>query len=255
MKYHGPNTKGILVSLLAFLWLGFAAIGLSQDDPDRPDPYPPKNYPVSELSLDRTFNLRKLEGAPPEKSGEDFSCEADTAQHLVKVRDKFGNMIYQINVPAIRDLDPKLERQGSPEGFKEARVTRDGNVILRYYELAEFYYSNSTKKFSMMPRFLKADEDVFQCSGWVEFAEDQFVSHFGTNLTEGDGVAIYDAKTQKLYRLQVPANLQSKYVSLESYDSFHSIVDVKTLQKTDPRRDLEAEITGEYGYYKIDSTP
>lgn len=255
MKYHNTNRKCRPVLLLPLFWLSLAAMGFSQNDPDDPDPYPPKNYPATVLSSDNTFNLRKLEGLPPEKSGENYSCETDLAQRLVKVKDKSGKEIYQVIMPTIRDLDPKLERPGMPDGFKAAHVTRNGNVILRFYELDEFYYSNTTRKFTMMPRFIKEGEDVFQCSGWTEFAEDLFLSHFGTRFTQGDGIAIYDAKTQKLSRLNVAGNLESEYVSLDVYDSVHSIVEVETLRKTDPRHDLEAETTGEFGYHKIEVGP
>lgn len=255
MKYQRANTKRYAAALPAMLWLGLSIMGFSQNAPDDPDPYPPKNYPVTVLSSDRTFTLRKLDGRPPEKRVEDFSSETDIANRIIKVKDKLGNAIYQVAIPMIRDLAPKMERAGMPDGFKEVRVTRNGNLILRYYGLDEFYYSNTTKKFTMMPSFLKIGEDVFQCSGWEEFAEDLFFAHLGSHYTEGDGIAIYDGKTQKTYKLQVPANLRDKFVGLDVYDSFHAIVNVETIKKTDPRLELDTVITGEYGYHKIESTP
>jgi hypothetical protein len=173
----------------------------------------------------------------------------------VTVEDKAGKAVHQVSIPTIRELDPKLERAGSPDGFKALRVTRGGNLIFRYYEMDEFHYSRSTGRFTMMPSFLKDGEEVFQCSGWTEFAEDLFLAHLGTRYSQGDGISIFNAKSQKTYRLKVPANLEFEYVGLDAYDSSHSIVDVQILKKTDPREDLEPEVIGELGFYRIELTP
>lgn len=72
MNYSLTNQRRHPVSMLVALWLGLVAIGISQNVPDDPEPYPPKTYPASVVSSDITFSLRKLEGAPPARSGEDF---------------------------------------------------------------------------------------------------------------------------------------------------------------------------------------
>lgn len=255
MKHRKTNLNVITVTMLSLLWLGSTSIGFSQNNSADSVPYPPKNHPVSELSSDKTFKLQKLESPLPEKSNDEYSCETNIESRIVKVKDKTGKEIYQVTIPKIHDLEPTLERPAQPDGFKEARVTRNGSIILRYYDSLDFYYSKTTNKFTIMPEFLKDGEDVYQCSGWEEYAEDLFLAHLGTHVTEGDGVTIYDAKSIKIYKLEVPVNLQSEFVSLNAYDSLHSIVDVETLKKEDPRHDLEAEVTGRYGYYKINITP
>lgn len=248
-----PNV--IIVVMLSFLWLGLSSIGFSQNNPVDSVPYPPKNHPISELSSDKTFKLQKLEAPLPEKSNIEYSLETNLDSRIANVKDKTGKEIYQVTIPKIHDLEPALERPSQPDGFKEARVTQNGSIIVRYYDSVDFYYSKTNHKFTIMPEFLKDGEDVYQCSGWEEYAEDLFLAHLGTHVTEGDGIAIYDAKSMKVYKLEVPVNLQSEFVSLNTYDSSHSIVDVETLKRNDPRHDLEAEVTGRYGYYKIDITP
>ncbi|MBN8457664.1 MAG: hypothetical protein J0M04_07495 [Verrucomicrobia bacterium] len=219
-----------------------------------PDPFPPTKYPVVVFSTDKAFRLEKLVGEPPVAVGDDYSCEADRASKLIKVKDKAGADVYEIPIPDLATLNQNLVRESVPEAFQGVTVTRSGNLVFCYYESNEFYYSRVAQSFTYMPGYVKDGEKIFQCGNWAEFAEDLFLTPISTRFEVEKGVAVYNAKTNKVYKLQVPAildNLVDEWLSLRPHDSSQGLVHAVKYEKSEYGRDLDEEMTGDIGYHKI----
>lgn len=251
MKHY---TKSRIILRIIFLLLGCVSLGLSESAPDDPFPFPPRKATVVDLSKDKVFRLQKLLTPRPEKTGPDYTFSEDHAKRVLTVKTTGGVVAYEVAIPSILNIAPELQRPGIPEAFRAARVTQTGKLILRYYEMTAFLYSNADKKFVLMPQYVRDGEEVYSASSWVEFSKDLFFAHLSAYRSEGDGIAIYDANTRKVYQLQLPSELvsDSEYALLFEYDSVHSIVEVKTIKKVEYSRDEEMEITGNYGHYKIE---
>ncbi len=99
-----------------------------------------KKYGTTPLSTDKTFQLKKFEAPLPEKKTSGYVCEDDLQNKIIKVKKKTGEEYYQIKIPSIETLSPKLKRYDG-EAFREASATLNGDIILCYHEMDEFYYS------------------------------------------------------------------------------------------------------------------
>ena len=256
-KIINSYSNSRIVLHLIFLRWGSVSLGLSENAPDDPFPFPPRKATVVEISKEKVFRLKKFLPPLPEKVGPDYTLDEDLAKRVMRVKTPGGVGSYEIAIPSILNLAPELQRPDIPDAFRAARVTQTGGLILRYYEMTEFLYSNVDKNFVLMPQYVRNEEEVYSASSWVEFSRDLFFSHLSAYRSEGDGIAIYDAKTQKVYQLQLPTELvfDSEYAIFHEYDSFHSIVEVKKIKKLEDSHEEDIEITGNYGYYKIELPP
>lgn len=250
------SKSSIVLNLIILLW-GSVSLGLSESALDDPFPFPPRKATVVEISKEKVFRLQKFLPPLPEKVGPDYTLDEDLTKRVMTVKTTGGVSSYEIAIPSILDIAPELQRPDIPESFRAARVTQTGKLILRYYEMTEFFYSNVDKKFVLMPQYVRNGEEVYSASSWVEFSRDLFFAHLSAFRSEGDGIAIYDAKTQKVYQLQLPSELvfDSEYALFYEYDSVHSIVEVKKIKKVEDSNEEDIEITGNCGYYKIELAP
>ena len=240
------------------LLLGVCSMGLSENEPAHPIPFPPRNATVVEISKDKVFGMRKISPPLPDKAGKDYVCSVDLAERRVTVKTIAGVVSYQIAIPDILKIAPALHQPDVADGFEGARVTQTGKLILRYHVNTDIWYSDNEKKFVLMPEYVREGDEVYCTSSWMEFSRDLFLSHLSARYSEGHGIAIYDAKTHRVYRLRVPAELiiDSDYVSLDEFDSVHSIVEVTSIKRDEEYgRDLDREVTGNHGYYKIEWNP
>lgn len=246
-----------MIFRVIFLLCTSISISISESVSDNPTPFPPKNATVIEISKDKVFRLQKLVSPPPEKVGPEYFIHKDLTNMILTVKTKAGLNLYEVAIPPIQKIAPELYYSDSTNAFGGARVTQSGRSILHYYATTEFIYSSADHKFILMPDYVKDADSVFQVSSWSEFSKDLFYAHLSTAHTEGDGIVIYDANTNKVYRLSVAANFifDSEYVSLFNYDSVHSIVEVKKLKKQERGRDAEIEIKENLGYYRIEPVP
>ena len=246
----------IVLRFICLLW-GSVSLSLCESAPDDPFPFPPRKATVVDISKDKVFRLQKLLTPRPEKSGPDYALNEDIANKVLTVKTTGGVPAYEVAIPSILNIAPELQRPNITEAFREAHVTQTGKLILRYYEMTAFLYSNIDKNFVLMPQHIRDGEQVYSASSWVEFSKDLFYAHLSAFRSEGDGIAIYDANTKKVYQLQLPSELvfDSEYAALFDYDSVHSIVEIKTLKKHEYGRDEEMEITGNHGYYTIELAP
>lgn len=254
MKHYTKSR--IVLRFICLLW-GSVSLGMSESAPDDPFPFPPRNATVVDISKDKVFRLQKLLPPLPEKVGPDYTFNEDIAKRVLTVKPTGGVVAYEVAIPSILDIAPELQRPEIPEAFRGARVTQTGKLILRYYEMTEFLYSNIDRKFVLMPRYVREGEEVYSASNWIEFSKDLFFAHLSAYRSEGDGIAIYDANTRKVYQLKIPSELflESEYALLLEYDSVHSIVEVKAIKKVEYSRDEDVEITGNHGKYKIELIP
>jgi hypothetical protein len=233
-------------------------LGYSQDASTHPNQFPPQNATVVAISKDKVYELQTISPPLPEKAKKDYACNVDLAERQVTVKTTAGVVSYQLAIPDILKIAPELHQADISDGFEGARVTQTGKLIVRYFVNTDFYYSDTEKKFVLMPEYVREGEDVYSTSGWIEFSKDLFYSHLSTRYSEGDGIAIYDAETKSVYRLRLPLELmfESDYASLDEYDSVNSIVEVKSIKRDEEYgRDLDSEVTGKHGYYRIELAP
>lgn len=100
------------------------------------------------FSTDKAFQLKKFEAPLPEKKSSEYVCEVDLPNRTIKVKKKTGEEYYQITIPSIETLAPKLKRY-DVEAFREANATLNGDIILCYHEMDEFYYSKRDNSFTV----------------------------------------------------------------------------------------------------------
>ena len=163
------TSSRIVLRLICLLW-GSASLGLSESAPDDPFPFPPRKATVVDISKDKVFRLQKLLTPRPEKVGPDYTLNEDPVKKVLTVKTTGGVVAYVVAIPPILNIAPDLQRPGIPEAFRAARVTQSGKVILRYYELTEFIYSNVDKNYVLMPQYVRDGDEVYSASSWVEFS-------------------------------------------------------------------------------------
>lgn len=205
------------------------------------------------LSADREFQLKKFDATLPEKNTDIYNCEVDLQNKIIKVKKKTGEEYYQITIPSIETLSPKLKRYDG-DAFRGAKATLNGDIILCYHEMDEFYYSKLDNSFYLLPRYTKEEDIDYQFDNWKQIAEDFFLSKYHNQTTLGAGYAILDSKTKKLYKLKIPASIifENEYIYLKIYDPSSRIVQVERCKDADSSIDIDVEVIADVGYYKIE---
>ena len=206
------------------------------------------------LSYEKTFQLKKHESPLPEKKEGIYVCEVDLQNKIIKVKKKTGEEYYQIKIPSIETLSPKLKRYDG-EAFRKAKATLNGDIILCYHEMDEFYYSKGDDTFFLLPSYTKEEDQVQQFSYWEQIDEDYFLSiYFDGVSTNCSGYAMFHAETKKLYKLKIPADMiiEGEYINLAVYDPSSRIVHAERYKDSDPRLEEDFVFIADAGYYKIE---
>jgi hypothetical protein len=204
------------------------------------------------VSNDKFFQLKKIELPLPEKKPDRYDCEVDLLNKIIKVKKKTGEEYYQIRIPSIETLSPKLKRSDG-DAFRTAYTTLNGDIILCYYEMEEFYYSKRDNKFFLLPSYTKEEDQEYQFSYWKQIDEDYFVSRCSNRNTDGAGYAMFHVETKKLYKLKIPADMiiDGEFIYLTVYDPSSRIVHAERCKDTAPL-ETELEVIADAGYYKIE---
>jgi hypothetical protein len=211
-----------------------------------------KRYGTTPLSTDKTFQLKKFEAPLPEKKTSGYVCEVDLQNKIIKVKKKTGEEYYQIKIPSIETLSPKLKRS-ERDAFLTANATLNGDIILCYYDMDEFYYSKRDDTFFLLPSYTKEEDQEYQFSYWKQIDEDYFISRYSNRNTDGAGYAMFHAETKKLYKLKIPADMiiEGEFIDLTVYDPSSRIVHAERCKDTAPH-ETELEVIADAGYYKIE---
>lgn len=163
-------------------------------------------YGITPISNEKTFQLKEYEAPLPEKKSSEYVCEVDHPNKTIKVKKKTGEEYYQITIPSIETLAPKLKRY-DVEAFSEANATLNGDIILCYHEMDEFYYSKRDNSFFLMPRYTKEDDDEYQFGYWEQIDDNYFLSGYFNRVTSGAGYALFHKETKKFTKSKFPLTL------------------------------------------------
>lgn len=212
------------------------------------------DYDLVKFSTDKNFYLKKFVENLPQKKLTAFTCGVNLEQRTIKVTKATGEDFYQISIPKLVSIDARLSRSESEEEFTSVEATDNGDLILRYHEMTEIYYSNSLNKYSVLPRYLQYGVEFFQFSTWEQFGEDLFAKSYSNRSTIGGGYAIFDAKSKKIYKLTLPNELMFKhdFIICDAHDSDSNIVSVERYTYSEPANfESEMKFVAECGNYKI----
>jgi len=210
-------------------------------------------YGTTPISNEKTFQLKKFEEPLPEKKTSEFVCEVDLQNKTIKVKKKTGEAFYQITIPSIETLSPKLKRYDG-EAFREARTTLNGDIILCYHDMDEFYYSKSDNSFYLLPSYTKEEDNEYQFGKWKQIDDNYLISDYSNRVANGARYALFHMETKKIYKVKIPSNIifENEFIDLTVYDPSSRIVYAKRCKDSDPRLCEDLEVIADAGYYKIE---
>jgi hypothetical protein len=210
-----------------------------------------EKYLSVDLSPVKVFVFEKLKGAKPIPVVDKYKVEQN-GRLLQVVEVETNEKIYEITAPLAADIDTKLDK--GYEGFKGASATSIGDLILNYYGTRKVHYSRISKKFTLLPSYLKRDGKDYRANGWRNLTGELLISPCGEDSL--NQYVAYELSSGKVYAIKVPDGFTEPNFLVNSLDKSQGIVELQAYDiDGEIGHDPDIIIKGSLGWYKIRQKP
>lgn len=204
-------------------------------------------HPLANLSADKVFVFEAIEAANFHAIVDKYRVE-QKGRLLQVIEVESNGKLYEIEAPALDDIDPKLGR--GVEKFRSAYALPKGDMILDYEDSIFVLYQRNSQKFIGLPGYVSINQTIYQTGSWVSLTDKLLIAPFGDGGS--DRYAVYEMGSGKVYDVEVPEEFRRPHFILKNQDDSQGVVEVENyVFDGDMGHDPDITITGSLGLYQI----